>query len=153
MSVVKTLHTEHFHSSLARDVAGHVIGDHIGSGAYRDVYAYAIDPLRFVVKLENGFASFANHREWEVWKAIQETKLAQWFAPCKAISGNGVMLIQARTKPVMFTDLPKRVPAFFADLKADNWGRYKGRIVCHDYANHMMLERGITCGMKKAIWK
>jgi hypothetical protein len=146
------LDTQHFRTALARDVGHFLVGDHLGGGQYREVFAYGPDPKRKVIKLEDGYASFANIREHDAWRALRDTAYARWLAPCLDISGNGIMLIQARTTPVKFDDLPKEVPAFFTDLKRSNWGRYKGRIVCHDYGNHLLLKKGITARMRKADW-
>lgn len=145
------LNREHFESTLAKDVAGHIIGEHIGSGIHRDVYAWELDP-KVVCKLEGGAGSFANIREYDVWQEVKNTKFARWFAPVLAISSAGCLLLQARTTPVDIKRLPKKVPAFFTDLKASNWGRYKGRIVCHDYGLHMLLTKGLTNRMRDTNW-
>lgn len=148
----RDLHYGHFPTMLGREVLALVCDDYLGRGQYREVYSYARDPKGWVVKLENGHQSFANVREWEAWRAVRETKWAPWFAPCHTISGSGLVLIQARTTPLDPVDLPKRVPAFFTDLKPENWGRYEGRIVCHDYGNHLLHENGMTDRMRKADW-
>lgn len=151
-SALRELHTDHFPTTLGREILTMVCGDFIGRGYYREVYAYARDPQAWVAKLENGHQSFANVREWEVWLSVRDTKLVKWFAPCHDISSSGLVLIQARTEQVPIERLPKRVPAFFTDLKAENWGLYNGRIVCHDYGNHLLHERGMSCGMRDANW-
>lgn len=61
--------------------------------------------------------------------------------------------MQSRTKPIEACELPKEVPAFFCDLKAANWGRLGKRIVCHDYGNNPLMEKGMTTRMKKAVWR
>lgn len=142
---------EHFPTSLARDLAGMVIGDSEGAGTFRHIYSHAHDK-DLIVKIENGYRSFHNVTEWEVWKSIKSTDLAKWFAPCVEISGNGIVLIMKRAKPIPRAKLPARVPAFFTDLKAENWGWYKGHPVCVDYGLHLLHENGMTKRMRKANW-
>lgn len=124
----------------------------IGSGISRHVYPYGLDPTRLVIKFEQE-ENHQNVTEWQIWNRVEHTDLAKWFAPVEAISPCGRILIQRRTMPCQ-TDrkLPDRVPAFFSDIKIDNWGMLKGKPVCHDYGFHLMLEKGMTKRMKKAYW-
>lgn len=126
--------------------------ERLGYGSGREVYACRVRP-ELVVKLEAERYSFQNIREWEVWQSIQYTPWAKWFAPCESISPNGSALLQRRTTPVPEGRLPDRVPVFLTDLKPDNFGMFEGRVVCHDYGNHLMLENGMTNRMKKAQWR
>lgn len=142
---------QHFKTGLARDLAGMILGDYDGHGTYRSIFHHASDPS-LIVKVENGRQSFSNVHEWEIWKAVRDTKLAQWFAPCVDISPAGMVLIMRKCEPSNVRSLPDKVPAFFTDLKAENWGFYEGRPVCFDYGNHLMLERGMTTKMRKARW-
>lgn len=149
MSLSNLLDTT-FPHVIARDFAKLMLTEMIGDGSARMVFGYKLDP-KYVVKIETPAQSFQNVLEWETWNRIQHTKHAKWFAPCKDISGCGTVLIQARTFP--FTGkLPKQVPAFFTDLKRANWGKYKGRLVCHDYGFHLLMENGMTSRMRKADW-
>lgn len=145
------LDNENFRTSLARDVSGFLFGERIGGGQFREVYEYHPDPT-LVAKIEDGYASFENILEHEIWRAVKSTEFACWFAPISQISGNGLFLLQKRTKPVARKDLPAKVPAFFTDLKPENWGWYRGRIVCHDYGRNLLMERGMTKAMRKADW-
>ncbi|MCR6656627.1 MAG: hypothetical protein NVV63_12635 [Opitutus sp.] len=136
------------------DIVRMFVGQPLGSGCHRSVFAHGQDSS-LVVKLESGCGTFANPQEWEVWQRVCDTAFARWFAPCLAISGCGAALIQRRTTPVpietLEAELPS-VPAFFTDLKVGNWGRLDGRLVCHDYGNHLLYERGMTTRMRKAKW-
>lgn len=138
-----TLHKEAFHL---------LVGNHIGGGAYRQVFHSRIDPLT-VVKIEADSGSFANVHEWEVWDQMQYGPLKKWFAPCLSISPCGAVMIQAATTPASKRDLPKKVPGFLTDLKSENWGWIKDklgeRIVCHDYGNILI---GQSSKLKKADW-
>lgn len=57
-----------------------------------------------------------------------------------------------RAEPVSARDLPRKVPAFFTDLKAENWGRIDGRFVCVDYGLHLLHEHGMTSRMRSVRW-
>lgn len=143
---------DHFKSVLARDVAGMVLGDYRGTGTYRCIFDHASDP-ELIVKVENGHQCFCNVREWDVWERVKETALAKWFAPVVAISSSGVVLVMKRCAEVPVQLLPEHVPAFFTDLKAENWGLYEGRPVCLDYGNHLLIEYGMTKRMRRARWE
>src|SRR6185437_13604034 len=142
----------HFKTTLSRDVSDMILGAHIATGATRMVYAHATQSDA-VVKLENIANSFCNIYEEQVWYHVKDTEFAQWFAPVLRISPNGTVLVMRRTMPVSINDLPKHVPAFFTDLKAENFGRMDGRIVCHDYGFHRFIERGMTKKMRLANWE
>ena len=124
----------------------------IGSGISRHVYPYGLDPKRLIIKFEQE-ENHQNVMEWQIWQSVQYTDLAKWFAPVKAISPCGRILIQHRTKPYSTAaKLPNQIPAFFSDVKMDNWGMLKGEPVCHDYGYNLMLEKGMTKRMKNAYW-
>lgn len=146
-----TLIDRYFNTAVGRDLYGMVLGEKLGEGTAREVHSWLIDP-RLVAKIETGYGSFQNVQEWEAWRSVEHTDHAQWFAPCVTISGSGVWLLQRRTKPCLDSQLPDRVPAFFSDLKVENWGMLKGRPVCHDYGLHLLHERGMTTRMRKAVW-
>lgn len=88
--------------------------------------------------------------EWQIWQVVKDTDMAKWFAPCEHISGSGSVLIMKRTTP---TDrLPTKVPAFFDDLKPNNWGKLGTHTVCHDYGHNSLIEYGLSVCLKKAEW-
>lgn len=150
---------DHFCDPVARDLFHLICGEPIGFGVGRIVFEHAIDKT-CVVKFENTAGSFQNIHEWDLWKqhSRAHTSTAKWLAPCVSLSGNGIILVQKKTKkvPWEFT-LPKMVPNILNnDLKRDNWGLYKGTLVCHDYGRHDAVhysskERG-TGNMVKANW-
>lgn len=143
---------EHFVTTLARDVSDLSIGKHISTGTTRAVYQYA-NTTDQVLKLENNAYSFCNIYEHQIWDRVRDTEFAKWFAPVIHISSNGVALVMRRTQPARLEDLPKHIPAFFTDVKAENFGWMDGRIVCHDYAFHRFIERGMTKRMRLANWE
>jgi hypothetical protein len=110
-------------------------GRKIGEGIHRTVYACRIDP-KMVVKVEHDTDWFvgSNAKEYANWEFNSEyKKVSNWLAPCAWISPNGRVMLQHRTQPMAIYNMPKSVPAFFTDIKPDNWGWYGGRAVCHDY--------------------
>jgi hypothetical protein len=143
----------HFPTTTSRELAALMLEKEIGTGQYRHVWSSELNPGR-VLKVEMNDCAFKNVMEWEVWQAVKDTKFSRWFAPCYAISPVGVWMVQHRTTPLDHIDqLPKRIPAFFTDLKPNNWGLIDGRVVCHDYSNHLMLEEGMTKKLKQARWR
>jgi hypothetical protein len=123
----------------------------IGRGASRNVFSCALR-RDCVVKVEDGAKSFQNIVEWQTWMEVKETPQAKWFAPCVEISPCGSLLVMRRTEPVPKGQLPRRVPAFFTDLKHANFGLLDGRFVCHDYGVNNLTAHGLLAGMAKAFW-
>ena len=122
-------------------------GNLLGYGISRDVYSYGTDN-KFVIKFEKE-GNFQNVNEWEVWNRVKDTEWSKWFAPVENISPCGRILIQARTRPFASDrQIPKKIPAFFTDVKTDNWGMLKGHPVCHDFGYHLLMEKGMSNKMK-----
>lgn len=133
------------------DLLDFFIGDLKGLGSSRYVFTY-MPNTQYVIKIDVG-ADNQNVREWDTWLSVAETKYAKWFAPCKEISECGRILIQKKcTLNISYDKFPKMIPAFFADLKYQNWGMLNGKLVCFDYALNLMKETGINAKMKKANW-
>jgi hypothetical protein len=134
------------------DLINLLCGKQLGAGQYRTVFQCAIDPER-VIKHDNG-DNFSNINEWQIFSEFEGTPLEQWIAPVFWLSPRGLWLIQAKTTPIAAGQLPKKVPAIFADTKPDNWGMYKGRPVCHDYGNHNLynLARRSALVLKRPDW-
>jgi hypothetical protein len=124
-----------------------LVGEKLGSGVFRDVYEINGRP-DVVLKLEDRGGEFCNVMEWKLWTDAQGTEAEKWLAPCTELSGlGGRALVMRRTQPMteeVWAAL--EVPAFFNDLKADNWGLLDGRPVCHDYAHSNVLLRGLRVG-------
>lgn len=126
-----------------------LMGKQIGEGVFRKVYEMEFNP-DMVLKVEQKPHSFHNIKEWENWDQVRwHSDLREWFAPCVAISKNGLFLIQKRTTPVTMDDMPAKHPACLTDTKVQNYGRYKGRIVCHDYGH---LRTILKTNLIKADW-
>lgn len=144
--------THHFKTIIGLDIAGMLLGDYIGSGAFRDVFAHATSE-QHVVKVEDGAGSFHNIAEWETWKAVENTPYAKWFAPCSHISPAGTILVMRRVEHCSELFLPKRVPAFLTDLKVENWGLLDGNPVACDYGLTLLTERALTKAMRGVKWQ
>lgn len=131
---------------FSEDLARFVLGDYIGNGAYRWVFAYGRDK---VIKLTHD--TEANHKEYAVWQSVKETKFAKWFAPCIDISPAGQFLIQKKARKIRDNDkLPKFIPDFFTDLKRDNFGFIGKQFVCVDY---QFIDRAIDASFYSQMRK
>jgi hypothetical protein len=126
------------------------LGAEIGSGMSRQVYEFNLDKT-MVVKHETGDA-FQNMIEWEIWKAVQETPMKKWFAPCHAISPNGQFLIQSRVEQIPRKQYPKKIPDFFHDTKYQNFGMLNGKFVCFDYGTMNLIRENWNKKMVKVDW-
>ena len=127
-----------------------LVGEKLGSSVFRDVYAVNGRP-DVVLKVEDRGGEFCNVMEWKIWTEAQGTPAEQWLAPCLDLSGlGGRALVMRRTKPITERIWRRlEVPAFFNDLKPENWGLIDGRPVCHDYAHSDVLLRGLRVGKLK----
>lgn len=131
-----------------------VCGELIGSGVSRDVFGCAIDDS-LVVKIErdtNETSQLQNLQEWLIWNWARTEPLERWLAPCRGISRNGRVLLQARTTPVSEEELAV-VPKVFEDVCRGNFGRLRGSIVCHDYGILLwgLMRRGAGCQEEKGM--
>lgn len=131
---------DYFKTALAKEFFYAMCGECLGDGVSRTVFEYLPDKS-CVVKLEHATRSFQNVMEWDLWQqhsAGKGTSTLKWLAPCVSISESGNVLVQKRTKPVPWTwKLPKLAPnVLCADMKRENWGIYRRRLVCHDYGRH-----------------
>lgn len=139
---------------IKEDAFNFLCGRLIGRGMTRDVFECNLRK-DVVIKVETPEVRchFQNIQEWMVWGRVVNTDFEQWFAPVLEMSPNGRILMMARTEPIGIAELPYRLPAFFTDFKLANFGRYRGRIVCHDYGSHLLMEEGMTKRMKKPNWR
>jgi hypothetical protein len=144
----------YFSGTIALDFFRTMTGKFLGGGIGRGVYVHGTDPS-LVVKIETATHSFQNVAEWQVWSDLEYTEqdALKWFAPCHYISPCGIVLIQARTRPMEESAFPEKMPCFFTDLKYSNFGRFNGRIVAHDYGLHRFINLGATARMRIANWR
>lgn len=120
-----------------------LVGELLGSGAYRRVYALRHAP-DLVLKLEYS-PDFANVSEWRTWCDLEHSEWAQWLAPCVAIDEFGGALVQKRAPDLtdeQWAQLREH-PAFLGDTGRRNWGWYDGRPVMRDYAFNHLVHRGL----------
>lgn len=121
------------HTVGARDLAFLFVGKCLGYGQNRYVYEHEFDPT-LVLKYEPTGDEFQNVLEWRVWQEVKDHKtLSVWFAPCIALSPNGVWLIQKKIKVLPKEKYPKKLPDFIGDTSYLNFGMLGKRFVCCDY--------------------
>lgn len=122
---------------ISTDMVLSLCGKNLGDGCIRSAYVYNLDD-KYVIKLESGNSGH-NLVEYLLWQEIKELQgdlewVKTWFAPIKWISPNGKLLVMERTFEKPDKERPTTVPAFFTDLKRNNWGWIGNKFVCHDYA-------------------
>jgi len=122
--------------AISNDAFNMLCGKKLGEGIHRTVYACRLrDDLVVKVEHEPDHRYFANVREDMFYSEYQDNpKIAKWLAPVRFLSPDARILLQDRCEPITEADMPKMLPAFLTDIKADNFGRLKGNIVCMDYA-------------------
>jgi hypothetical protein len=118
-----------------------IVGEKLGRGQFRTVYA--LDDDR-VLKVETANGAFCNVHEHAIWEEVKDhPELKHWFAPCLGIDEYGAALVMRRTTPM--TDRQwkalKQVPDVMCDLKRENWGMLDGKPVAHDYGNHLFFAK------------
>lgn len=133
--------------SLGTAFCNLLCGDLIGEGTCRRVFQHAQNS-NLVVKVEQGAKSFGNAIEWDTW-VHASPELRRWLCPVVDISPRGEVLIMEKAEPLRVTELPRRIPALFTDLKISNWGMYQGRPVCIDYGWQRMNS---NAALVKAAW-
>lgn len=134
---------------LKNSVMSMFVGDKIGSGASRDVYALLHDET-LVMKVERTARTFHNQTEHLIWQEMKDWPISDWFAPVTAIDSYGSVLFQKRTQPFEcekdFKAAVTRtrggvLPDVFADIHYANFGILDGRVTCHDYGYHYFFEQ------------
>lgn len=127
------------------------LGEHIGEGAYRNVYSCKVrDDI--VIKKEKQSGNFANIMEWKVWYEVIGTPFEKWFAPCINISIDGDVLLQKKVQPLRDSELPEKIPHFFSDIKKENFGLLDGKFVCCDYGSLIITKKWSEKQMRKPRW-
>lgn len=140
----------YFTNTIANDLLNLFARRHIADGSTRTVYRINTEQI---AKFECDAGRFQNVMEWETWEIVKHTKYKEWFAPCIEISDNGSILVQAFCRDLEPAELPEKLPVFFCDVKKENFGMYEGHVVCRDYGNSYLIDRGFnTKKMKKAEW-
>lgn len=139
-------------NQLAHKEAFWLLADRlVGSGIDRQVYTSRLLP-DCVIKVEEGSRSFQNVIEWETWQWVKDTAFKRWFAPCRFISPCGLVLVMERTTEPAIRQYPDKMPVFLTDFKRPNYGMLNGRLVCHDYGLHHLMDHGLSKRMRKANW-
>ena len=111
-----------------------VLGKHLGSGAFRDVYECRLDDSIVIKIAKDHEGAFHNAKEWEYYWDISGIKgVGKWLCPVVMISNDNRILVMKRAYPVRKSEMPKSIPKFCTDIKIDNFGLYDGRVVMVDY--------------------
>ena len=127
------------------------LGNFLGSGISRYVFENALDPTT-VIKIDTSRYN-ANIAEFNVWQHVEYVEsINKWFAPVVKMSRCGRILIMKKCNPLTINRLPEKVPAFFTDIKVENFGIYKNHICCLDYASNLLMEKGMTNKLRIAKW-
>jgi hypothetical protein len=130
-----------------------IVGEYLGGGATRRVYALKHNP-ELVLKLEFASKQFCNIAEYEVWKEVNGTPLAKYFARVVDIDPWAGALLMVRTRPIteqIFRRRVKELPAFMDDMHWANFGTIGGRIVCHDYGYNLIHEQAVKAARMKKV--
>lgn len=140
---------ECFGTTVNRDFLHLVVGKTIGAGEFRIVFEHE-HRSDLVLKFEPRGQSFQNIAEWDFWNENKNNKrVGRWLAPCDYISPCGIILVMRRTTKPTKKDYPNMVPEFLTDLKRQNFGMYRGRLVAHDYGLYNVKT---STKRKKAKW-
>jgi hypothetical protein len=118
-----------------------VLGKELGCGVSRRVYVNNLNRDQVIKYEDDPTQRHQNVMEWRIWDIAKDfPALKRWLAPCFHISPDGKYLVQARVKILTLDDkLPETLPAWMTDLKVQNFGRYKGRIVACDYGTMLAM--------------
>lgn len=133
---------------MGSELKNFIIGKHLGSGAYRDVYEYKLDPT-LVIKIAKNYWHDINFMEWAIYRELLFTDYINWVAPCIDISRGGRYLLQKKCEQIRIEELPTKVPSFFTDLHHKNWGMLDGHPVCLDYS---LVILNLNMKLKKVNW-
>lgn len=131
---------------IHKELFGLICNSKLGQGSSREVWINHRCP-DYVIKIEGQGQSFNNVKEWELWKEVEFTKAAKWFAPCLDISACGSVLVMKRTIPA--PSYPTHLPYFLTDTKKDNYGMLDGKFVCHDYGLNLLMTYGLSARMRR----
>lgn len=137
---------------ITRELANFFLGDYIGCGISRYVFNFAHNS-KYVVKVDASDLN-ANVLENDIWDRVKnDPKLNSWFAPVVSLSRCGRIMLQQKCKTGVSDNLyPKFVPEFFQDKKYENWGMYRGKIVCFDYPSVKMFNPTRFKLVKSNFW-
>ncbi len=138
-------------STFAMEAYDLLIGDHIGTGAFRQVYHHGYDN-GLVVKVGMHGGDFHNVTEWHDWNRMAKLSAGKFLVPCCAISPCGTFLVQRYAPDCLESELPTQVPGFMTDMAPRNWGKWRKKVLCRDYGN-IQLELLADLPMREANWR
>jgi hypothetical protein len=125
---------------LEDHVTSLLLGEMLGEGIARQVYACRIWPEDYVIKVQTRDSledhDYQNLAEWDLW-CNASADLRKWLAPCISLSPGGGALMQARCEPCPTHLVPKKMPKVLGDMHLGNLGIYEGKVVMTDYGRHL----------------
>ncbi len=141
------------------------IGDLLTRGVRRYVYEHKHDSSLIIKKLVRTdiINRDQNVVEWQIWNAVKDTKYADSFCPCVAISEDLTLLVMKRADCVSWSkyknvgklkpnkELKRKISSMEIPILPDtlidarpnqinNWGILDGRRVVVDYGAHANLK-------------
>lgn len=138
----------------AHPLKGLILGEHLGGGVAREVYAFRPWPDQYVVKVQTDSAfedhDYQNIAEWTLWENASED-LAEYLAPLISISPCGGALLQVRCEPCPRHLIPKKLPKVLGDLHEGNFGVFKGRVVVMDYGRNYALRMTANAKLMRRV--
>lgn len=147
---------------IAKDLTYCLLGEPIGSGVYRSVFANQLNQKE-VIKIEIPSDKlgnvFCNVQEYILWSEIKGlcgslAWVKDWFAPVKWISPAGNILCMQRTCERPAKKKPTKIPKFLWDVKEANFGWIGNNYVCHDYGSvHAFIEYRKTLKDVSYAWQ
>lgn len=141
------------------DLITTLLGKKLGWGCYRTVYQHNWDE-NWVIKVEHDSTN-CNITEFMLWDEVRGLKnnlawVKEWFAPILWMSPNGRILCMQKTEEYPRNkkiERPTEVPAFFTDVKWNNFGWIGNKFVCHDYGFiHKFIKYENKMQKIKNIW-
>jgi hypothetical protein len=114
----------------------------LGEGSFRSVYGYLSTGGNFAIKIAKcDYGIRCNIEEYNTWQDLSHFQVSRWFAPCVSISKAGTILLQDYTENLRPGKY--KIPAFFEDVKPENFGLLNGKIVCRDYGQSSLRLKGM----------
>lgn len=132
-----------------------LLGEFLGRGRSREVYASPIDE-NIVIKIAyNPQGIMDNADEWTLWCLSKDRELRNWLCPIIGVFGDGRVLYMKKVEHTSKDELRRfeEVPAIIEDVHTDNWGILDGRLVCFDYAVNSSTSIPKKLKMKKVVWE
>lgn len=116
------------------------LGEKIGEGYTRTVYAHLQDPSLVVKVHKPGARRRNNALEWQIWNRYKDEKFSKYLCPCVAFPHPDYLIMtrcdSVHVDDAVYKDLIHKMQDLgLEDLKAKNCGLYQRRCVIIDYGH------------------